>query len=85
MVLLSVATGTKPQFMTERDSNWGIPLWNFKLIDLIFDSGSGLANYQCRQLLGDCYRRLNATLPENIGLDDAGKVDELVRLAVGAE
>lgn len=81
VVLLSIGTGTKPQFMPERDSNWGIAEWNFKLLDLLFDSGSGLADYQCRQLLGSRYTRLNVNLQENIGLDAASKVGELVRLA----
>lgn len=81
IVLLSVGTGARPQVMTEENSNWGIAEWNFKLIDLLFDSGSGLADYQCRQLIGDCYRRLNPTLAENIGLDETAKIGDLVQLA----
>lgn len=81
VTLLSLGTGAKPQFSAAMDENWGIAEWNFKLIDLLFDGGSGLADYQCRQLLGDCYRRLNVDLPENIGLDEAGRMEELIKMA----
>jgi len=71
LALLSVGPGTKPEFLTQRDTDWGIGEWNFKMLDLLFDGGSGLADYQCRQLIGDRY----------LCLDDVGRVDLLLGLA----
>ena len=52
-----------------------------KLIDLLLETGPGLADYQCRQLLGARYMRIDFILPEVIGLDAANKIDDLVALA----
>jgi len=69
--LLSIGTGLNPEYVTSQDGNWGLTQWNVKLIDLLLESGSGLADYQCSQLLGDsCYKRLQPILQQNIGLDE---------------
>ena len=78
--LVSIGTGTKPQFLTETNSNWGIAEWNFKLLDILLEGSSGIADYQCAQLLGDCYLRIDLPLTENIAIDDAGSVDKLIGL-----
>jgi hypothetical protein len=55
--------------------------WNFQLVDLLFDSSVGLADYQCRQLLEERYHRANPVLSENIGLDEYKKMDKLLQAA----
>ena len=81
VVLLSLGTGTRPEFLTQTDSNWGIGEWGFKLLDLLLDSGTGLADFHCQQLIGDCYHRLTINTEQNIGLDAVGKIDEMIELA----
>jgi patatin-like phospholipase/acyl hydrolase len=81
VVLLSVGTGMKRTNITSRSGDWGIEEWGFSLIDLLLESGGGLADYQCQQLLGDCYIRLNPDLGASIGLDDVDEIDTLVAKA----
>jgi patatin-like phospholipase/acyl hydrolase len=81
VLLLSLGTGTKPQFIGAMDGDWGLKQWGFNLLDLMFDSGSGLADYQCQQLLDGCYQRLDVDLPNNIGLDDVNSIEKLTHLA----
>jgi uncharacterized protein len=81
VVLMSVGTGAKMTSITSRDGDWGIEEWGFSLLDLIFESGSGLADYQCQQLLGECYARLNPDLGESIGLDAVGQIKTLIAKA----
>ena len=85
VVLLSLGTGTRPEFLTHTDSSWGIGEWGFSLIDLLLDSGTGLADFHCQQLLGDCYRRLTVNTEQNIGLDAVDKINELIELADSQE
>jgi len=81
LVLLSVGTGAKPQYISSQNGDWGLRQWGFNLLDLLFDATIGLADYQCQQLIGDCYRRVNADLPGAIGLDAVDRIDDLIALA----
>lgn len=73
VALLSVGTGKRPKYI-EGDHNWGYVEWAPSLLSLMFDGDAGVADYQCRQLLGDRYLRLDTVLPIDIGLD---AVDEM--------
>ena len=55
--------------------------WNVTLLDLIFDSSTGLADYQCKQLLNDRYFRVDKILSSNIALDDVSQTATLISLA----
>jgi len=47
----------------------------------MLDGSMGLADYQCKQLLGDMqYRRVNPVLTKAIGLADCNRIDELVHI-----
>jgi patatin-like phospholipase/acyl hydrolase len=83
VVLMSFGTATKMTNITSRNGDWGIEEWGFNLIDLLLESGSGLADYQCRQLLGDRYIRLNPDLKESVGLDAVDHIDMLLTQADG--
>ncbi|TLY39166.1 MAG: hypothetical protein E6K58_13780 [Nitrospirae bacterium] len=41
----------------------------------------GVADYQCAQLLDEHYHRLAPVLPKAIALDDASKIEDLIRYA----
>mgnify|MGYP006172903089 CR=1 FL=1 len=44
-----------------------------QLPNLLLNGTSGIADYECRQLLGGRYHRLNPYLPERIDLDEDGE------------
>lgn len=81
LVLISFGTGMKTTNIASRDGDWGLEEWGLKLVDLLFESGAGLADYQCRQLLDDCYFRLNPDLKASIGLDAVDQTDLLLSKA----
>ena len=83
--LLSVGTGQRSQYLTVRDVNWGVVEWAPHLVNLLMEGSNGLGDYQCRQVLGANYFRLNPVLPEAIGLDAVGRVAELETIAADAE
>jgi patatin-like phospholipase/acyl hydrolase len=83
--LLSLGTGLRPVFLTERDVNWGVLEWAPHLVELLMEGSNSLGDYQCRQVLGGNYFRLNPALPEVIGLDDVSRVRQLRDLAASAD
>ena len=83
--LLSLGTGQRPEFLTERNVNWGVVEWGPHLVDLLMEGSNGLGDYQCRQVLGGNYFRLNPALPDAIGLDEVSRVRQLRDLATSAD
>ena len=81
IALLSIGTGSRNKNITSRDGDWGYFQWGLTPIDLLFDSGSGVADYQCRQLLGNRYQRIDPDLKEDIGLDALDKLERLIEIA----
>ena len=62
VILLSVGTG-KPRFYIKGDRNdWGFAQWAKPILNVMFDGGMGLVEYQCRQLLGRHYHRISPVL-----------------------
>jgi patatin-like phospholipase/acyl hydrolase len=83
--LLSVGTGQRPRYLTARSVNWGVVEWGPHLVDLLMEGSNGLGDYQCRQVLGGNYFRLNPALPDAIGLDDVSRVRQLRDLGATAD
>jgi hypothetical protein len=81
IVLLSIGTGAKLQSVNSMDGDWGLEQWGLKIIDLLLEAGGGLADYQCRQLLGVRYLRIDFQLIDSVGLDAVDKIGELIQLA----
>ncbi len=79
--LISVGTGSNPQFLDVDNADWGLAKWAPHLITLMLDGGVGLADYQCRQLLGKHYLRLNPLLPVPISLDKINQIPLLKEIA----
>lgn len=80
--LFSVGTGCSPLHIEGERLQWGLTQWARPLLGVMFDAGIDMVDYQCRQLLGARYHRLNPWLdgPE-IELDDAGALPVLKRAA----
>ncbi|MGH2523080.1 MAG: patatin-like phospholipase family protein [Anaerolineales bacterium] len=86
LIALSLGTGRNPRFLTDQNSNWGLIQWARPLIDLLLLEGTlTVVDYQCQQILGGSYHRLNPLLPEPIDLDDVGKVSRLKEIAAQAQ
>jgi patatin-like phospholipase/acyl hydrolase len=82
VALLSLGTGRTPHFLTMQDADWGLLPWAAPLIDIILEeNNSGVADYQCRQIVGDRYHRLNPTLPERIDLNEVDKIPIIKEVA----
>ncbi len=47
----------------------------------MLEGSAGLADYQCRQLLGSNYIRVNPVLPVEIGLDGVDQIPMMKNLA----
>ena len=78
--LLSLGTGQVPYFIEGDRHDWGYAQWAKPLVSIMLDGSSGIADYQCRQLLGANYHRFTATLERPIGLDEWQRRSELVRI-----
>lgn len=81
VTLLSLGTGRNSQYLTAQNNDWGWLQWAPHIINIVLDGTSGIADYECRQLLGSRYHRLNPFLPERIDLDDVGKLPRLRDIA----
>jgi len=79
--LLSLGTGFNPKYLTANDEDWGLVQWAPHLISLMLEGSSGLVDYQCRQLLGNKYLRINPVLPLEIGLDGVDQIPLMKSLA----
>jgi patatin-like phospholipase/acyl hydrolase len=86
VALLSLGTGGNPAYVAARDAPWGIQQWARPLVNLVLTAGAvGLVDYQCRQILGNRYHRLNPPLPEPFTLDDVAEVPRLKAIALQAD
>jgi patatin-like phospholipase/acyl hydrolase len=85
VALLSVGTGVSPKHIATHDGDWGYAQWAPHLLSIMFDGVSGIADYQCRQLLGERYLRYDPLLAGPIGLDDTEHMGELVAVADGVD
>jgi len=81
VTLLSLGTGRNSQYLTAQNNDWGWLQWAPHIINIVLDGTSGIADYECRQLLGGRYHRLNPYLPERINLDDVAKLPRLREIA----
>ena len=82
LVLLSVGTGYNPRYLSSQDGDWGLVQWAPHLLYLVLEGDTELADYQCRQLLGKRYLRLNIQLPTTIGMDRVDQLPLLEKLAM---
>jgi patatin-like phospholipase/acyl hydrolase len=81
--LLSLGTGTNLSYLKGDNLDWGLAQWAKPMISLLFDASMGIADFQCRNLLNDTYRRIAPVFSHdtNIKLDEWERSQEL--LAIG--
>ena len=86
-MLLSLGTGTSRHHIPRKSLDWGYAQWAKPLVKLMMDGVSGIADYQCRQVLGGRYHRLAPVFPEGTtyDLDDVEHVVDMMTFAVGVD
>ncbi len=76
--VFSVGTGRSPLHIEGKGLQWGLSQWAKPLLGVMFDAGVGMVDYQCRQILGNRYHRLDPWLGgEPIQFDDADALPQL--------
>lgn len=83
VALLSLGTGMSLEYISGLDHNWGYAQWVKPILNVIFDGVSGIADYQCRQILKENYFRLAPVFPHDvlIPMDDADKIPYMLKFA----
>jgi patatin-like phospholipase/acyl hydrolase len=81
--LLSVGTGASLQYVEGQNHDWGDAQWIKPILNVMMDGSVGVADFQCRQLLGARYCRLEPIFPagKSFALDDVNKIVDLMDLA----
>jgi uncharacterized protein len=63
VVMLSLGTGITLQHIAPKSPDWGDIQWIEPLLGIMLDGVSGIADYQCRQILRERYFRLAPMFP----------------------
>ena len=81
MKVLSLGTGRFPVALEGGDR--GLAYWGEKLLTPFVDGSVDVAHYQAENFLKDegTYHRIQPELPEEIALDDASRLDDLIAWA----
>jgi patatin-like phospholipase/acyl hydrolase len=82
--VLSISTGKTLKKLDNDSNDWGWSQWARPLIDILISGVSGVSDFQCRQLLGDRYFRLDPVLSRDLGIDSKSGED-LAHLLYEAE
>jgi patatin-like phospholipase/acyl hydrolase len=83
IVMLSLNGGTALTYIEGQNLDWGQAQWVKPLIGLMLDGVSGIADYQCSQILSERYHRLAPVFPPGVNypLDGVDRISELVTFA----
>jgi patatin-like phospholipase/acyl hydrolase len=81
--LLSLGTGISLTYIKGQNLDWGYAQWAKPLLNILMDGVSGIADYQCRKLLGKGYHRLAPVFEPGVSvpLDDVKHIPYLVGFA----
>jgi uncharacterized protein len=81
--LLSLGTGKSLEYITGKTLDWGYASWAQPLVSLMVDGTAGIADYQCRQLMGNRYYRFAPVFPvgTTVHTDEIDKIPYLVEFA----
>jgi patatin-like phospholipase/acyl hydrolase len=83
VVLLSLGTGTSLTYVTGKTLDWGYAQWAKPLINLMLDGVGGIADYECKQILGSRYYRLSPTFPPGVSIqmDEVKRIPDMIAYA----
>lgn len=83
VALLSIGTGSSLIYVKGARHDWGYAQWAQALLGVMFDGTIGIADFQCRQLLGRRYHRIAPSFAagEAFPLDCVDRIPEMVAFA----
>lgn len=83
VVLLSLGTGTSLFHIKRKNLDWGYAQWIKPLVSLMLDGSTGIADYQCHQMLHERYHRLAPVFPPgtSVPMDGVKKIPEMISFA----
>ncbi len=83
VVLFSLGTGTSLQYIKGKTHDWGYAQWAKPLVSLMLEGTADIADYQCRQMLGERYHRLAPVFPPGttIDMDGVDKIPYMIDFA----
>jgi hypothetical protein len=81
--LLSVGPGAALQYVAGQDHDWGDAQWIKPILNVMMDGSVGVADFECQQLLGSSYCRVDPVFPagKSFAMDDVSKIVDLMDLA----
>ena len=74
VTLLSFGTGINAKYLSEKDADWGLVQWVPHLFGMMIEGGVGVPDYQCRQIMGERYLRVDPVLPTYIDIDNVDQI-----------
>jgi patatin-like phospholipase/acyl hydrolase len=74
VTLLSIGTGVNSTYLPHKDADWGLAQWAPHLVSMMIEGGVGVADYQCKQMLGGRYLRIDPILPGSLSMDDLSQI-----------
>jgi hypothetical protein len=83
VALLSIGTGTSLVRVEGGANDWGYLQWTGPLVNIMLDGMVGVADYQCRQILGERYLRVAPVFPPDkvVPLDAVDRIPEIIEFA----
>jgi patatin-like phospholipase/acyl hydrolase len=69
ITLLSLGTGRSLDYLADQNSSWGLAQWAPHLVSIMLGGSEGVADYQCSQVLGNAYYRVDPVMEVGVGLD----------------
>jgi patatin-like phospholipase/acyl hydrolase len=81
--IFSLSTGKVLQYIKQKSVDWGYTQWLKPLVNLVLEGTTSITDYQCRQLLGERYHRVDPEFPPgvNVPLDAVDKTPYMVEFA----
>lgn len=70
MICVGAGSDERPYLLSDA-RGWGLAGWARPLLDILFSGQSEAADYQCSEILGTNYVRLQPVLGDPVALDDA--------------
>lgn len=81
VVLLAMGTGFNPHYLPIQNADWGLAQWAPHMLNIMLEGSAGMVDYQCRQVLGARYLRIDPPLPKPIGLGSIKYIPDLLQVA----
>jgi hypothetical protein len=83
LVLLSVGTGMSLTYLKGDRLDWGVVQWARPLLNILMDGVADIADFQCCQILGERYERLQTIFMQDdkLPLDGVKKLSSMISYA----